>query len=171
MLNKVNGGISVKGMDFPVDHRFIGERTLPFRQRHERPPDQPLLCRGSDLPARLIDVRHGYTSDNTDDTPTLGTLRAAVASSDQWYLDYLRGVSPKNLAEAIPLTFRDGNKGHMTREERLTHAALHGRISRRRGGGGYSGKLDHPALGHLRRLSSPDRAGAATAGITQSVPA
>ncbi|MBB4279401.1 MULTISPECIES: hypothetical protein [Rhizobium] len=32
MLNKVNGGISVKGMDFPVDHRFIGERTLdgPF---------------------------------------------------------------------------------------------------------------------------------------------
>ncbi|WP_237361947.1 hypothetical protein [Rhizobium gallicum] len=28
MLNKVNGGISVKGMDFPVDHRFIGERTL-----------------------------------------------------------------------------------------------------------------------------------------------
>lgn len=36
------------------------------------------------------------------------------------------GVSPENLAEEIPFTFTDGNKGHMTREERLTHVALHG---------------------------------------------
>jgi uncharacterized damage-inducible protein DinB len=76
--------------------------------------------------AHLTGAQHGYTSDNTDATPTLGELRAAVTSSDRWYRDYLRDVSPENLAEAIQFTFTDGNKGYMTREEMLTHVALHG---------------------------------------------
>ncbi|UXN57767.1 DinB family protein [Phyllobacterium zundukense] len=75
---------------------------------------------------RLTGVQQGYTSDNTDESPTLGELRAAVISSDQWYLYYLLGVSPENLAAAIPFTFADGDKGYMTREEMLTHVALHG---------------------------------------------
>ncbi len=76
--------------------------------------------------AHLIGAQHGYTSDNTEETPTLGELRAAVASTDQWYLDYLSGVSPENLADTIPFTFTDGDEGYMTREEMLTHVALHG---------------------------------------------
>ncbi|CUX68904.1 damage-inducible protein DinB (plasmid) [Agrobacterium tumefaciens] len=76
--------------------------------------------------AHLTGAEHGYTSDNTDDTPTLGELRAAVTSSDRWYLDYLRGVSSETLAEAVPFSFTDGDKGYMTREEMLTHVALHG---------------------------------------------
>ncbi|NSZ09723.1 damage-inducible protein DinB [Agrobacterium tumefaciens] len=76
--------------------------------------------------AHLTGAQHGYTSDNTDDTPTLGELRAAVTTSDQWYLNYLRGVAPETLAEAIPFSFTDGDKGYMTREEMLTHVALHG---------------------------------------------
>ncbi|MGV1834632.1 DinB family protein [Rhizobium rhizogenes] len=76
--------------------------------------------------AHLTGAQHGYASDNTDETPALDELRAAVTSSDQWYLDYLRGVSPEKLAEAIPFTFTDGDKGYMTREEMLTHVALHG---------------------------------------------
>lgn len=76
--------------------------------------------------AHLGGAQHHYTSDNTEETPTLGELGAAVKSSDQWYLDYLRSVSSENLSETIPFTFTDGDKGYMTREEMLTHVALHG---------------------------------------------
>lgn len=76
--------------------------------------------------AHLTGAPHGYTSDNTDETPTLDDLRDAVTSSDQWYRDYLRTVSSENLAESIRFTFTDGDKGYMTREEMLTHVALHG---------------------------------------------
>jgi uncharacterized damage-inducible protein DinB len=75
--------------------------------------------------AHLTGAPHGYSSDNTDETPSLGVLRAAVAASDQWYLDYLRGASPEDLAETIPFAFTDGDKGYMTREEILTHVVLH----------------------------------------------
>ena len=74
----------------------------------------------------LTGARHGYASDNTDETPGLSELRAAVAASDRWYCDYLHGVTPDDLAQSIPFTFTDGDKGHMTREEMLAHVALHG---------------------------------------------
>ncbi|ACM30932.1 DinB family protein [Rhizobium rhizogenes] len=68
---------------------------------------------------------HGFTSDNLEETPALEELRAAVMSSDQWYLDYLGTVSATALSEAAPFIFTDGDKGYMTREEMLTHVALH----------------------------------------------
>lgn len=74
----------------------------------------------------LQGVPHGFTSDNLEETPTLDKLRSAVTSSDRWYLDYLRAVSPATLCEAVAFTFTDGDKGYMTREEMLTHVALHG---------------------------------------------
>ena len=76
--------------------------------------------------AHLSGVQHSYASDNTDETPTLDELRVALASSDQWYLDYLCNMSPANLRETIPFAFTDGDRGYMTREEMLTHVALHG---------------------------------------------
>lgn len=74
----------------------------------------------------LQDVPHGFTSDNLEETPALDELRTAVLSSDQWYLDYLGTASPAVLSEAVAFTFTDGDKGYMTREEMLTHVALHG---------------------------------------------
>lgn len=74
----------------------------------------------------LHGVPHGFTSDNLEVTPVLDELRAAVMSTDQWYLDYLRTVSPTTFSEALPFTFTDGVKGYMTREEMLTHVVLHG---------------------------------------------
>jgi uncharacterized damage-inducible protein DinB len=69
---------------------------------------------------------HGFTSDNLKETPALDELRNAVVSSDQWYLDYLGEASPAALSEAVAFTFTDGEKGYMTREEMLSHVALHG---------------------------------------------
>lgn len=74
----------------------------------------------------LQGVPHGFTSDNLEETPALDKLRTAVVSSDQWYLDYLQTISPTTLSEAVAFTFTDGDKGFMTREEMLTHVALHG---------------------------------------------
>jgi uncharacterized damage-inducible protein DinB len=74
----------------------------------------------------LQGVPHDFTSDNLEETPALDELRTAVTSSDQWYLDYLRMVSSATLSEAVAFTFTDGDKDYMTREEMLTHVALHG---------------------------------------------
>ncbi|WP_237358525.1 DinB family protein [Rhizobium etli] len=65
----------------------------------------------------LQGVPHGFTSDNLEETPALDDLKAAVTSSDQRYLDYLR-------TEAAAFTFTDSDKGYMTREEMLTHVVL-----------------------------------------------
>lgn len=74
----------------------------------------------------LQGVPHGFTTDNLEETPALVELRAAVLSSDQWYIDYLRTTPPAILSEAVAFTFTDGDKGYMTREEMLIHVALHG---------------------------------------------
>lgn len=74
----------------------------------------------------LQGVPHGFTSDNLDETPMLDGLRNALASSDQWYLDYVDNTSAAMLSEAVPFTFTDGDKGYMTKEEMLIHVALHG---------------------------------------------
>lgn len=74
----------------------------------------------------LQGIPHGFMSDNLDETPALNELLTAVTSSDQWYLDYIGKVTPDNLSEAVAFTFTDGDKGYMTREEMLTHVALHG---------------------------------------------
>ena len=76
--------------------------------------------------AHLQGVSHGYASANLDEPPTLDELRAAVTSSDQWYLGYVRDTPSSTLSEAVPFTFTDGDKGYMSREEMLTHVAFHG---------------------------------------------
>jgi uncharacterized damage-inducible protein DinB len=80
--------------------------------------------------AHLTGRPHSYTADNTPETPGLSELAAAVAASDRWYLDYLEGVSEVELAETIAFTFTDGDRGCMSRQEILTHAAIHGAYHR-----------------------------------------
>ena len=80
--------------------------------------------------AHLGGVAHGYDSDNTQETPEPAALRAAMAASDRWYLDYLETVSAKQLCEPVAFTFTDGDEGCMTRQEMLTHVVLHGSYHR-----------------------------------------
>jgi len=75
--------------------------------------------------AHLEGTAHGYSSDNTEETPTLNALRAALTESDRWYCDYLRRIPATNLSEQIAFIFTDGDRGLMSREEMLTHVALH----------------------------------------------
>ncbi|HBF31722.1 DinB family protein [Rhizobium sp.] len=80
--------------------------------------------------AHLLGRPHGYTSDNTAETPELAELRSAVAASDQWYLDYVRSIAPEQRCETIAFSFTDGDKGTMTREEVLAHLIMHGSYHR-----------------------------------------
>jgi uncharacterized damage-inducible protein DinB len=74
----------------------------------------------------FVGTEHGFSSDNTTDTPEPEDLRAAVAASDRWYLEYLEAVPPELLSESVPFTFTDGDEGCMSREEMLTHVVIHG---------------------------------------------
>jgi uncharacterized damage-inducible protein DinB len=76
--------------------------------------------------SHLLGRPHGYTSDNTAETPELAELRSAVAASDQWYIDYVRSITPEQRCEKIAFSFTDGDKGCMTREEMLSHVIIHG---------------------------------------------
>jgi uncharacterized damage-inducible protein DinB len=80
--------------------------------------------------AHLTGRSHGYTADNTPETPSLRELAAAAAEIDRWYLDYLEDVSEADLAETIAFDFTDGDRGRMSRQEMLTHAAIHGAYHR-----------------------------------------
>ena len=86
--------------------------------------------------AHLSGERHGFVSDNTPDTPEAEGLRAAFATLDRWYLDYVATATPDMLSESIPFLFTDGDNGYMTREEMLTHVVTHGGYHR-----GEAGRL------------------------------
>jgi uncharacterized damage-inducible protein DinB len=76
--------------------------------------------------AHLVGAKHGFLADNTPETPALEDLRAAVAASDRWYLEYLEAATPELLSESVPFVFTDGDKGCMSREEMLAHVVTHG---------------------------------------------
>lgn len=75
--------------------------------------------------AHLVGAAHGYTADNPTQAPSLAELRAVVAASDQWYLNYLDGLTPDQLSESRSFVFTDGDCGRMSREEMLTHVVVH----------------------------------------------
>jgi len=93
--------------------------------------------------AHLTGAAHGYAASNTEQTLALDELRAAVAETDRWYLDYLETISADALAEPIAFVFTDGDRGRMSRQEMLTHAAIHGAYHR-----GEVGRI-------LRQVSAP----------------
>lgn len=76
--------------------------------------------------AHLTGAEHGFRADNTQETPEPKDLRAALAASDRWFLDYLGTVTPEQLSERLPFVFTDGDKGCMSREEMLLQVATHG---------------------------------------------
>jgi uncharacterized damage-inducible protein DinB len=75
--------------------------------------------------AHLSGTKHNFSSDNPAEIPSLEDLRVAVTAADRWFLEYLKNVTPEQLAESVPFVFTDGDKGYMSREEMLTHVVTH----------------------------------------------
>ena len=80
--------------------------------------------------ANLRGLPHGYTATNTTETPELDNLSVAIKTTDEWYVDYVAGLGPDDLAENVKFTFTDGEPGRMSRAEMLTHVVVHGEFHR-----------------------------------------
>lgn len=84
----------------------------------------------------LSGVKHGYAATNTPETPTVAELRAAMADTDTWLVDFARSQGPKDLERTCRFTFTDGDAGEMTVGEMLVHLITHGAYHR-----GTAGRL------------------------------
>ena len=69
---------------------------------------------------------HGFDGDNTEETPTLADLRAAMARTDGWLADYAARADAQELVRDIPFVFTDGDHGRMRVDEMLLHLLTHG---------------------------------------------
>ncbi|WOX53744.1 DinB family protein [Aeromonas sp. CD] len=76
--------------------------------------------------ANLLGERHGFTATNTPQTPTLAALRCAISKLDDWYLDYVAGLSQADGEAVLSFNFVDGGQGQMSRAEMLLHLVTHG---------------------------------------------
>jgi uncharacterized damage-inducible protein DinB len=76
--------------------------------------------------ANLQGIRHDYSATITPDTPTLAALHHAVQDTDRWYLEYVAGLSARQLSERLHFNFVDGDHGCMSCEEMLAHIVSHG---------------------------------------------
>ncbi|EHH12253.1 hypothetical protein GCM10007880_34870 [Mesorhizobium amorphae] len=112
--------------------------------------------------AHLTGVRHGYSADNTEDTPALDALRTDVAAVDRWYLDYLETVAPDHLSEPVPFVFTDGDIDVAPGDADPCHHPW--RLPSRRDRAPALADFHRTAMGHVRRSSPPDRAFAPPAG-------
>jgi uncharacterized damage-inducible protein DinB len=124
--------VSVRAMDLShhAEQRHLALRTLNH-----------CLVVNKIFVAHLSGQPHGFDADNTPDTPTVDQLEAELAKIDNWYLDYVAKLSPAVLTEPIELTFTDGDKGTMTRQEMLIHVVTHNGYHR-----GEAGRLMKQAV-------------------------
>jgi uncharacterized damage-inducible protein DinB len=108
---------AMKGLD---TERHAEERHIALRLMNH------CLVVNKIFAAHLAGDSHGFSSDNTPDTPELEELCSELVAVDRWYLDYVKAVTPTVLSHSVPFAFTDGDNGYMTREEMLTHVVTHG---------------------------------------------
>lgn len=75
--------------------------------------------------AHLQGQPHGFTSRNTEDTPTLDALRIDQARIDAWYIEYADALTAEGHDEVVVFQFVDGGAGAMTRGDMLLHVVNH----------------------------------------------
>ncbi len=80
--------------------------------------------------AHLSGQQHDFPSVVSGRLPDLDALSATMAETDQWYLDYVGGVSQDELNTPVAFTFLDGDEGLMTKAEMLAHIISHGAAHR-----------------------------------------
>lgn len=75
--------------------------------------------------AHLEGRPHGFTSRNTDTTPTLAQLQEQQQGLDSWYVRYADGLTVNMQSEVVHFKFVDGGEGAMTRGDMLLHIVNH----------------------------------------------
>lgn len=107
---------------------------------------------------------HGFSADNTVETPNLAALKASMAQIDGWLAEYAANAKEAELVREISFVFTDGDHGRMRVEEILLHLLTHGNIHR-----GMAARvlaehgLERPrdTFAHFLHLTQPARRGLA----------
>jgi len=66
-----------------------------------------------------------FKATHSEPVPSLPELREMVKSTDNWYLQFVRGISAEQLGHRVNFTFTDGDSGAMSFEEMLLHVITH----------------------------------------------
>jgi len=80
--------------------------------------------------AHLLAEKHGYSSRNTQDCPSLADLWQQQKVLDQWYIDFVADLKTDDLTKAIHFEFVGGGHGEMTITEIVFHVVNHGTYHR-----------------------------------------
>jgi len=76
--------------------------------------------------AHLTGTAHAFEAANKAEAPSLDELRADIAASDRWLVDYVSRLTSAQLSQVVDFSFTDGDPGRMSREEMLMHLITHG---------------------------------------------
>ena len=82
----------------------------------------------------LQGTAHPFGAPRSDERPDLQTLRETSREVDDWYSDYVAGLSAEDFDEPIEFTFTSGKPARMTRGEIIMHVCLHGAYHRGQAG-------------------------------------
>lgn len=80
--------------------------------------------------SHLLGQPHHYTARNTETSPPLAELWQNQRQMNQWYIDYVDGLSESQLHEWVSFQFVDGGEGGMTRIQIIQHIVNHGTYHR-----------------------------------------
>jgi uncharacterized damage-inducible protein DinB len=75
--------------------------------------------------AHLEGRPHGFSSRNTDATPTLAQLRGQQHALDSWYILYADRLTGGKQSEVVHFKFVGGGESAMTRGDMLLHVVNH----------------------------------------------
>jgi uncharacterized damage-inducible protein DinB len=78
----------------------------------------------------LLGVAHPFTAPRSEVIPDAATLAAGIREVDDWYVDYVDGLSAAAFDQPVDFTYTNGTPMRMTRGEIISHVCMHGSYHR-----------------------------------------
>ena len=104
----------------PISQSFPVEMEKAcYWLRHINIVDQLFIARLQGKPEEFDDVV-------TEQRQDIRQLEEAFTAANQWFVDYTKSVTAKELSEPVEFIFKDGKPGNMTKEQILAHVLSHG---------------------------------------------
>jgi len=78
----------------------------------------------------LQGLPHTFSAPRSETMPELRALSQSAKEVDDWYADYVSGLSDGDLEQRLDFAFTSGKPARMTRGEMILHVCLHGTYHR-----------------------------------------
>ncbi len=78
----------------------------------------------------LQGLPHTFRAPRSEQTPRLEVLADGVREVDDWYVDYVRGLTEDEFEQPVDFVFTSGKPARMRRSEIILHVCLHGTYHR-----------------------------------------